>query len=79
MAKKKYPTRMVEEYEHRLRAEKLYKRKILPSECVHHIDGDVNNYHKENLIIMKKRDHNRLHFFMRKWKLDYPKFNMRLK
>jgi len=36
-------------------------RKILPDEVVHHIDGDRNNNNINNLALMTRSAHSRLH------------------
>lgn len=38
-------------------------RKILPDECVHHIDGDKLNNHPNNLALVTRSGHTRLHRF----------------
>lgn len=42
-------------------AEKYFQKKCLPDEVVHHIDGNRENNHPENLVIMKRSQHSRLH------------------
>jgi hypothetical protein len=42
-------------------AERYFKKKCLPDEVVHHIDGDHSNNDPENLVIMKRSQHSRLH------------------
>lgn len=36
------------------------------TEVVHHIDGDVKNNRLDNLAVMTRKDHSRLHFIIRK-------------
>lgn len=59
-------------------AQKFYKRVLELDEVVHHVDGNPNNFRKENLIIMKKKDHMKLHSYMKKKNLSLPRF-LRLK
>lgn len=42
-------------------AEQYFQKKCLPDECVHHIDGNHENNDPENLVIMKRSQHSRLH------------------
>ena len=42
-------------------AEKHFQKKMMADEVVHHIDGDRTNNSPENLLIMKKSQHSRLH------------------
>ena len=42
-------------------ASEMLGRDILPSEHVHHIDGNPGNNSKDNLAVMDKHDHLRLH------------------
>lgn len=46
---------------HRVVAEQKIGRKILPHEVVHHIDGNKRNNHPENLEVIPRADHSRLH------------------
>ena len=48
-------------FEHRLKMEKYLGRKLLNSEDVHHIDGDKLNNRIDNLLVISKSDHARLH------------------
>lgn len=47
--------------EHRVVIEKHLKRKLKKNEVVHHIDGNRQNNSIDNLVVMDKIDHNRLH------------------
>lgn len=48
--------------EHRIIMEKHIKRKLLPEEIVHHIDGNKRNNKIENLLLLPNRaEHNKLH------------------
>lgn len=42
-------------------AEEYFQKKCLPDEVVHHIDGNRENNAAENLVIMKRLQHSRLH------------------
>jgi hypothetical protein len=46
---------------HVVRMEQHIGRKILPGECVHHIDGDKQNNDLSNLRLMTISEHTRLH------------------
>lgn len=48
-------------HEHRVVAENKIGRKLLPSEHVHHIDGNKHNNHPDNLIVMSSSEHGQLH------------------
>ena len=45
----------------RMIMEKYIGRKLLNNECIHHINGDKSDDRIENLIIMDKKDHVKLH------------------
>ena len=47
--------------EHRLIMEKVIKRFLSPNEVVHHINHDVSDNRLENLALLDKIEHNRLH------------------
>lgn len=55
-------------YQHRKTMEKVLGRKLLPNEDVHHINGIHDDDRPENLIVMRHRDHMKLH-----WKLAREK------
>jgi hypothetical protein len=43
--------------------EKRIGRRLLPDECVHHIDGDKQNNNEDNLALLTRSGHSRLHRF----------------
>jgi hypothetical protein len=49
-------------YVHRQVAKKKLGRPLRSREVVHHRDGDKLNNRPDNLQVMTRRDHNRLHF-----------------
>ena len=48
-------------YEHRIVAEKKYKRRLKNGEHVHHIDGDKLNNSPENIVILSASEHRFIH------------------
>jgi len=44
-------------FEHRLKIEKYIKRKLLPGEVVHHINGIKNDNKISNLVVMTRKEH----------------------
>jgi len=58
---------------HRLIAEQLINRKLSFNEVVHHVDENVHNNELENLWIMSRHNHTKLHVFLRLQKVIYEK------
>jgi hypothetical protein len=48
--------------EHRLVMETVVGRHLLPSEIVHHLNGDTTDNRPENLEVMTQAEHARLHY-----------------
>jgi hypothetical protein len=48
-------------YEHRKLVEKHLQRPLTTDEVVHHINGDKTDNRIENLVVMSKADHAKLH------------------
>lgn len=48
-------------YEHVVIAEKYLKRELRSDEIVHHLDGDRSNNRKENLLVLERGQHTKLH------------------
>lgn len=47
--------------EHRIVAEKIIGRKLQENEVVHHIDGNKQNNSKENLVVITRGEHAKIH------------------
>lgn len=56
-------------------AEQYFNKTITEDEMVHHIDGDHNNNDPENLVIMKKTQHSKVHvlFNFENWRKEHTK------
>lgn len=52
-------------YEHIVVAEKNIRRSLRKNEVVHHLDGDRLNNRYENLLILEKSQHTKLHMYLR--------------
>lgn len=52
---------MNELIDYRRIASNYFKKEILLDEMVHHIDGNHNNNDPDNLVIMKKTQHSKVH------------------
>lgn len=56
-------------FEHRLNAEKMLGRRLTAEEDVHHLDEDKTNNHPDNLLVLEKGQHAKLHGFLDKYYL----------
>jgi hypothetical protein len=54
-------TKFCGRHAHRVVAEQAIKRQLSPDEVVHHIDGNRRNNRPENLAVMLRSEHSRLH------------------
>lgn len=52
-------------YEHILVAEKYLGRNLNNNEVVHHLDLDRSNNRKENLLVLEKSQHGKLHYWLK--------------
>ena len=59
--------------EHRVIAENLLERKLNYNEVVHHVDENPTNNNLENLWIMSRHNHAKLHEFLRIQRVAYEK------
>lgn len=51
-------------HEHRFKAEEVLGRKLQTNEVVHHVDCDSKNNELENLMVMTRSSHGKLHLFL---------------
>ena len=61
------------DHEHRKIAEDALGRKLNKNEVVHHVDEDPKNNSLENLWVMSRRHHGKLHVFLRLQRVIYEK------
>lgn len=59
--------------EHRVIAETILGRTLTYQEVVHHIDENPRNNNLDNLIILSRSDHAKLHIFLRIQRVAYEK------
>lgn len=57
-----------EKLEHRLLIERRIGRELSPEEIIHHIDGDKTNNNLDNLVIMFRSEHMKIHKNLRRVK-----------
>lgn len=64
---------MNELIDYRKIASEYFQKELLPGEVVHHIDGNHDNNDPENLVIIKKSQHSRVHvlFNFENWKKQH--------
>ncbi|AMV11545.1 hypothetical protein GT3570_11490 [Geobacillus thermoleovorans] len=60
-------------YEHVIVAEKMLNRSLRDNEEVHHLNMNPSDNRPENLLILEKGQHSKIHNFMRRYDL-YPIF-----
>jgi len=62
-------------WKHRRIAEEILNRKLKTNEVIHHLDLNVLNNKLANLIVISRKMHGRLHFFLREQRALLKKFN----
>lgn len=73
--KKYINTNIPGKFVHRNLAESLLGRKLSYNEVVHHIDEDISNNKIDNLWIISRHNHGKLHIYLRYRKLLHEKFH----
>lgn len=60
---------------HRRIAEEILGRKLKTNEVVHHLDDDPKNNEKPNLVVMSRKNHGRLHWYLKEQRALFEKSN----
>lgn len=60
---------------HKAVAEKKVGGKIFPDRVVHHLDGDKTNFSRDNLVVMSRSEHSKLHYHEKKTNEIKSKFS----
>ena len=64
-------------YEHLVVAEGFLGRELRPDELVHHLDGNPGNNRPENLIVMLRAMHSKLHVWLSRGAMGIERFGVR--
>lgn len=75
ISKKNYIYDKKGKLEHRVIAESIISRKLDINECVHHLDDNPKNNNLNNLVVISRENHGKLHAFLRFQKIIYDKFS----